>query len=111
MQPVNSISSSSEVHGNWISFVGPPLQSSLTMPYFHIFLSIFVPAIPQELPQFYCITCFDTHVIFSTPLEVLFSSPGSRWGEKHFHAEQMCPDGFLFRFCQSVLKSKHLIRG
>lgn len=95
IQLVNCISCSTKVNGNSDQLCGALLQSSSKI-YFLIFLLIFVPLIPQELSQFYCITCFDTwDVIFSTVLEVFFL-PQEADGKNCFHAEQMCPDFLCF---------------
>lgn len=97
MQLVNCISCATKVNGNLDQLCSALLQSSSKISYFLIFLLIFVPLIPQELSQFYCVACFDTRdVIFSTVLEVFFL-PLEADGKNCFHAEQMRPD-FLW-FC------------
>lgn len=107
IQAVNCISCTAEVNGNLDQLCGALLQSISKIFYFIIFLLILAPLIPQELSQFYCITCFDTgDLIFSTVLEVFFLPQEADRGKKTcFHAEQMCPDFllFLFRFCHSLL--------
>lgn len=109
MQAVNCILCTAEVNGDLDQLCGALFQSSSKIFYFLIFLLIFSPLIPQELSQFYCLTCFDTgDLIFSPVLEVFFLPQEADRGKKKencFHAEQMCPDFllFLFRFCHSLL--------
>lgn len=97
IQAVNCISCTAEVNGNLDQLCGALLQSISKIFYFIIFLLILAPLIPQELSQFYCITCFDTgDLIFTTVLEVFFLPQEADRGKKPVFMLNRC---VLIFFC------------